>query len=76
MKIVKISRKGGIEVTIEAPADKDMVVDQSALHQGILSIGEYGTSGYKIAAFKDWDEAWFGAEAHGYKIVDDMHGGK
>lgn len=68
MKTITVIRHGK-SVTINAPADKEMVVDQSALHQRVLSIGEYGTSGIKIAAFTDWDEAWFGSEAAGYKIT-------
>lgn len=70
MKTVCIRRRGEV-VKISAPLDKDMVVDQSALHQGILAIGEYGQSGYKIVAMKDWDEAWFGAEDVGYIIKEE-----
>lgn len=70
MKTVTIRRRGDI-VKIDAPLDKDMVVDQSALHEGILSIGEYGQSGIKIVAMREWDEAWFGAENFGYIIKEE-----
>lgn len=70
MKTIRIERRGQ-SVTIVAPTDKEMAVDQNALQQGILSIGEFGTSGIKVAAFHDWDEVWFGAEAAGYKISEE-----
>ena len=55
-------------VCIEAPDGVGIVFDPGMLQQGILMLGEFGPSGVKIAAFKDWDEAWFDAENHGYKI--------
>lgn len=54
-------------LVIEAPDGKNMVFDASLLAHGILSLGEYGPSGVKIAAFKEWEHAWFFPE--GYKIT-------
>lgn len=73
MKKIKIIRGGvgGIEMTIEAPEDKEMVIDQNSLANGILSIGEYGTSGIKVAAFREWSEAIFDCEDKGYKITSE-----
>lgn len=67
MKMITVMRPNYGAVTIEAPEGKEMVYDQSLLAAGILSLGEYGPSGTKIAAFHDWDEAIFHAE--GYTIT-------
>lgn len=57
------------KVTITAPVDKDMAFDPALLQHGVLSIGEYGTSGIKIAAFNNWDQALFlDASENGYTI--------
>lgn len=69
MKRLTVIRPVGPAITIEAPKDKEMVIDQSALHDGVLVVGEYGPSGVKIAAFHTWDYATFDAEDHGYKIT-------
>ena len=61
---VKTARGGW--VAIEAPEGKSMAVDASLLAHGVLSIGEYGPSGVKIAVFKEWDAASFNPD--GYKI--------
>lgn len=71
MKKVTVKRNG-MDLTIEAPEGKEMAIDQNALIQGILSIGEYGTSGIKLAAFKDWSEAIFDGEGHGYKYDEEV----
>lgn len=67
MKKVTIIR-GGEETTITAPDDKQMVFDPALLQHGILSIGEYGASGIKICAFKDWDNAIFLTGDEGYTV--------
>lgn len=54
---------------IEAPEDKSMVFDAGLLQHGVLSIGEYGQSGQKIAAFNQWAYAIFDAGGAGYKVV-------
>ena len=64
MKKVIVTTHGGEEITIEAPEDKEMAIDQSLLQHGVLALGEYGTSGIKIAAFRDWRIADFGAEGY------------
>jgi hypothetical protein len=61
-------KRGGDVVSITAPDDKEMVINESHLANGILTIGEYGPSGLKIAAFHKWDEVIFDAEDHGYII--------
>ena len=62
-----ITRNGaGVEIT--APEGKSMVFDPSLLQHGILSLGEYGPSGVKIVAFKNWDDALFLDGSEGYKI--------
>ena len=67
---VTVYRPGGkSKVTITAPKDKGIVFDPGLLQHGVLSLGEFGPSGVKIAAFKEWDEAWFDAVDHGYEIT-------
>lgn len=57
------------KVKINAPEDKEMVFDPSLLQHGVLSIGEYGPSGTKIAAFRNWDQALFlDEDGNGYTI--------
>ena len=72
MKQVKVFRpdtSGGIvAVTITAPEGKDIVFDPNLLQHGILSLGEYGASGTKIAAFNNWDQALFLDGSEGYTI--------
>jgi hypothetical protein len=71
MKSAKVFFNGAnspIEIT--APSDKNMVFDPAVLQHGILAIGEYGPSGIKIAAFREWNYATFGAEAEGYTITN------
>lgn len=58
MQKVNIATNSGITI-IEAPEGKTMVFDQDALRHGVLVLGEYGPSGVKLAAFKDWNEAIF-----------------
>ena len=70
MKRISIKRQGET-LTIVAPADKEMVVDHEALRSGVLSIGEYGPSGIKIAAFHTWDEAIYDAEDRGYTLNEE-----
>ncbi len=70
MKRITVTRHGEA-LTITAPADKDMTIDGGLLQHGVLSIGEYGPSGIKIATFMDWTEAIFDAEDHGYTIKVD-----
>jgi hypothetical protein len=61
---------GVIQVKITAPEGKEMVFDPSLLQHGVLSIGEYGSSGLKIAAFNNWDQALFlDPDGNGY-IID------
>lgn len=66
MKTITVMRPSYGAITIEAPEGKEMVYDQNLLAAGILSLGEYGPSGTKIAAFHEWDEAIFHSE--GYKL--------
>lgn len=54
MASVTVTTTSGSIVRITAPEGKTMVADPGLLSHGILSIGEYGPSGQKIAAFKDW----------------------
>lgn len=69
MKNLKVYRNGHDPIEITAPADKDMVFDPALLQHGVLSVGEYGPSGYKIAAFNVWDYAVFDEGDHGYNVV-------
>lgn len=71
MKKVTISFNGS-ETTIVAPAGKEMVFDGGMLQGGILSIGEYGSSGIKICAFRNWDHAMFveNDDGTGYTITN------
>jgi hypothetical protein len=57
----------GETLLIEAPEGKTMVFDGQQLNHGILTLGDYGPSGQKIAAFKDWSRAEFFAD--GYTIT-------
>lgn len=59
----------GEDIEILAPEGKTMVFDASLLAHGILSLGEYGPSGVKIAAFKEWDVATFGAEGYTIRVA-------
>lgn len=69
MKKITITR-GCDETIIEAPSDKEMVFDAGLLQHGVLSIGEYGASGIKICAFKEWDNAFFlDADGNGYTVT-------
>ena len=69
MKKAYVRTERGV-MSIEAPEDKEMVFDPALLQHGILSIGEYGSSGIKVAAFKEWRDAVFiDAEEAGYTIV-------
>ena len=65
MKRISIRRQGEV-MTISAPEGKAMAIDAGHLAHGILSVGEYGSGGIKIAAFSDWSEAIFDAEDAGY----------
>lgn len=67
MQKVTISSHIG-DTTITAPEGKEMVFDPALLQHGILSLGEYGPSGLKICAFKDWDNAIFLKDEDGYTI--------
>jgi hypothetical protein len=71
---VKITRTTAIgdneAIQIEAPEGKEMVFDASLLQHGVLSIGEYGPSGIKVAAFKDWNYAVFLSGDEGYTITN------
>jgi len=69
MKTVIVTSNVGEELQIKAPADKTMAIDTGLLASGILSIGEYGTSGIKIAAFKDWSSARFVDDDAGYTFA-------
>ena len=56
-------------VKIAAPEGKVMSYDASLLQHGVLSVGEYGASGIKIAAFNNWDQALFlDPDGNGYTI--------
>lgn len=69
MKTATIHSTGGVDdIRIVAPEGKEMAFDNGLLQHGILSIGEYGASGQKIAAFKDWAYVTFDAEGAGYTI--------
>jgi hypothetical protein len=73
MKQIKVFRTDAtgkiVCVSIKAPEDKSMAFDPSLLQHGILSIGEYGTSGIKVAAFNNWDQALFlDPDGNGYTI--------
>jgi hypothetical protein len=57
----------GEDFAVTAPEGKTMVFDPSLLAHGVLVLGEYGPSGVKVAAFKDWTMATF--EAEGYSII-------
>jgi hypothetical protein len=70
MKKVTIVRQGQA-LTITAPEGKVMSVNEGHLAHGILSIGEFGASGVKIACFSDWSEVIFDSEDHGYTINED-----
>lgn len=70
MKKVTIKR-GCEKLSITAPDDKEMAVNEGHLAQGILTIGEYGPSGIKVASFINWDEAIFDSEDHGYIIKEE-----
>lgn len=71
MKKVVIHYGGCETATIEAPDDKDMAFDTGLMQHGVLSIGEYGASGIKICAFKQWDHAWFLDEGgNGYTVTN------
>ena len=63
-------KRGSDTLEITAPEGKEMVINENQLIQGVLSIGEYGSSGIKIASFINWDEAIFDAEDHGYTIIE------
>lgn len=71
MKKLTVKRHG-TPITIEAPEGKEMTINDSHLGQGILTIGEYGQSGIKVASFHTWDEVIFDAEDHGYTITDEV----
>lgn len=71
MKKITVRRRGN-DITFVAPEDKEMVINEGALANGILAFGEYGPSGLKIATFKEWDEAIFDASDHGYTIDDTL----
>jgi hypothetical protein len=70
VSVFRTDKDGSIyKVKIVAPEGKEMVFDPSLLQHGVLSLGEYGQSGLKIAAFRNWDQALFcDAEGEGYKI--------
>lgn len=72
MKQVSVFRRDGADihkVKITAPEDKEMAFDPALLQHGVLVIGEYGSSGLKIAAFKNWDQALFlDPDGNGYTI--------
>jgi hypothetical protein len=68
MKHITVTRRGE-KLTIIAPADKQMSINEGTLARGILTIGEYGPSGIRIATFAEWDEAIFDAEDHGYTVI-------
>lgn len=71
IKIVRTTAIGDNEaIVIEGPKDKQMVFDASLLQHGVLSIGEYGQSGIKIAAFNDWNYAVFLSGDEGYTITN------
>lgn len=70
MNKITVCKGDRSSVTIEAPADKKMAIDNSLLQHGCLSIGEYGPSGIKIGVFMDWSHAMFDADEHGYKITN------
>lgn len=63
--------RGGQTVTITAPEGKEMTLNESHLANRVLTIGEYGASGVKVAAFLNWDEVRFDAESHGYTLVEE-----
>ena len=69
MKTIIVKRHGE-RLKIEAPEGKVMAINDASLAQGILSIGEYGPSGVKIAAFADWSEVIFDCEEHGYTLTE------
>lgn len=54
MNSIIITRSGADQIKIDAPKDKVMAVDSGLLAHGILAIGEYGTTGQRIAIFKEW----------------------
>lgn len=71
MKKVTVFRADGdkvVKITLTAPAGKEMVFDPSLLQHGVLSIGEYGSSGTKVAAFNRWDQAVFLEGDEGYLV--------
>lgn len=72
MKKVTVFRRDGddkiMKVTINAPEDKEIVFDPALLQHGVLSLGEYGPSGIKIAAFNRWDQAVFLNGDEGYTV--------
>lgn len=67
MKTASITMSNGEEMLVTAPEDKEMVFDPGLLQHGVLALGEYGPSGTKIAAFKEWTMATFGAD--GYTVA-------
>jgi len=69
MKKLTITRNGE-KLRIEAPEGKSMAIDQQALINGVVAVGEYGPSGIKIAAFSDWTEVIFDCEDAGYTITE------
>lgn len=64
----------GAGITITAPEGKEMVFDGSMLQHGILTLGEFGQSGIKIAAFHKWDYAYFLSGGEGYTITNTVGG--
>lgn len=70
MKKVTVTKTNGDVLLIEGPEDKEMVFDPVALQHGVLVIGEYGASGTKVAAFKDWSSAFFLNGDEGYTLSE------
>jgi hypothetical protein len=69
MRKMTITRNGE-KLQIEAPEGKSMTIDQQALINGVVAVGEYGPSGIKIAAFSDWTEVIFDCEDAGYVLTE------
>jgi hypothetical protein len=69
MKKVTVT-SGADTIEILAPEDKEMTINENALLSGVLSINEYGSSGIKIAAFRNWEKVVFDAEGAGYTITN------
>lgn len=67
MNSVQVYSPTGVTI-IQSPSGKTMAFDPALLQHGVLSIGEYGANGVKIAAFKHWHEAIFLNGSEGYTI--------